>query len=491
MKSSVKNLISKVLKLVGKSIQKFKDSVFVYNITFPFRIFTIMALGFLFGIIIASWLPIGMINQFILLSIAGLFILVLLVNILLKNNYLALFVLIFLSLVLGVYYLNVKYSQYHPEFEIGEEKIYQGVVVSKPDNSGKKQKIVLEINGQRVLVYASKFPIYQSGDKLEVYAKIEKPEKIEDFDYPGYLMGQKIFVIIPNPERIETVDQSQNIKLILFRNLYNFSDKIGSVLKKALPEPQASLAAGLILGTKEDLPESLTLDLKKTGLSHIVALSGFNVTIIIIALSTILSATIGRKKTFWFGLGLVTLFVIMTGASPSVVRAGIFSMLIIFGQSILGRPGDRTNIMLLAAVLMSLQNPFIVRYDVGFQLSFLAFCGLIYISPYLKELFGKRRGYLIPANLRNILAETLSAQIAVLPIMIFQFKQISLIAPFTNILILWSIPLSMLYSSIVGMIGLIYMPLASIFANAAWPLLTYIIFGVEWMARIPFSSHVW
>ncbi|MEI8143346.1 MAG: ComEC/Rec2 family competence protein [Candidatus Berkelbacteria bacterium] len=469
--------------------------IFVDNLKYSFRIFTIVAVGFLIGVAVGEVQQVINLGLSVLIALSVLFITVGAINYLLKNQYLTLAASMFVFIFIGIIY-NLQFAHsVVPKINFGTDVTITGVVADRPDLSKGKQKIVVDAieNGRktRILVFLPHFPAYRVGDELRISGQIDKPAMIEDFDYPGYLKGQKIFSYIRQPKSVEKIGQSGKIGYRFRASLFNLAQKIENVLQKTLPEPQASLAEGLILGAKKDLPADFVLALQRTGLTHIVALSGYNVTIIVIALSALLLTIIGRKKTFWLSVVLVLFFVTMTGGASSVVRAAIFSIAIIFGQTMLGRPGDQTNLMLLAAIVMVLFNPFILCHDIGFQLSFLAFCGLIYLSPILKKSFASRKGRYIPENIRNTAAETLSAQFAVLPIMIFQFKQISLIAPVSNILILWIIPLTMLYSFIVGLIGLLWLPAAKIFADAAWPLLTYIIDGVVWMSKIPFASYVW
>jgi len=177
----------------------------------------------------------------------------------------------------------------------------------------------------------------------------------------------------------------------------------------------------------------------------------------------------------------------MTGASASVVRAGIFSLLLLYGKT-LGRKAYQTNLLLLAAAIMLLFNSFLLADDLGFQLSFLAFAGIIYLSPLVGYIFAARRLSILPDWLKKALVETLSAQILVFPLIIFAFGRVSLISPLTNVAVLWILPLAMLLAFFVGISGLLSLYLGKIIGFAAWPVLAYIITVANLGAKIPLAA---
>jgi len=243
----------------------------------------------------------------------------------------------------------------------------------------------------------------------------------------------------------------------------------------------------LILGIKRNIPDYFNDALSKTGLTHIIALSGYNITIILIVLGNVLLGYLNRKQVFIVGMLFVLAFVVLTGAASSVVRAAIFSLMVIFGKTI-GRQADFTNLILLAAVTMLLLNPFLLRSDVGFQLSFLAFAGIIYLSPVIKKIFEKEKYKKIPEWIKNPLTETLSAQILVTPLILTIFGRVSFISPLANVLVLWIIPLSMGLAFAVGLAGIIFYPLGFVLAFLLWPCLEFIIQTVLILSKMPLAS---
>jgi competence protein ComEC len=142
-----------------------------------------------------------------------------------------------------------------------------------------------------------------------------------------------------------------------------------------------------------------------------------------------------------------------------------------------------TNALAITAAGMIFVNPLILRFDVGFQLSFLALVGIVYLSPILNRIFS-----FLPDLFKEGFVATIAAQIFTLPILIFNFDQLSLIAPLTNVLVLWLVPYTMLLGFVTGVLGFIWLPFANLLSWPTWMFLSYIISIVEWTAKIPFSN---
>jgi competence protein ComEC len=168
----------------------------------------------------------------------------------------------------------------------------------------------------------------------------------------------------------------------------------------------------------------------------------------------------------------------MTGFQPSAVRAGIMGGLFLVGQY-LGRMGVSSRSIVLAAALMLAHNPLLLKLDIGFQLSFLAILGIVYLAPIFQDWLKKIPAYF---QLRNILTMTLSAQVFTLPILIYNFGYFSLVAPITNILIVPLLPFIMLSGFIFGFVGIIFQPLGWILSWPTWGLLTYLIEIIDWFS---------
>jgi len=460
----------------------------------PYRIFTILALFFLIGIFLASFLDFDFTRIWPVLILVYLCLLFSsFINFLLKNFFLTLISFSFITFFLGVNTYSYFSFRSNVVLPFNSNVDITGRIVARPQIDATKQKLIVEYylsdqdKNARVLVSAPRFPLYKYDDVIQVSGVVAEPPIFSDFNYHDYLKRYLVFGLINRPKNIIYVGHDNNLGGRFLGALYDFSGRFETALNNVLSEPQASLSAGILLGVKRNIHENLMNALNITGLTHIIALSGYNVTILVEILVVVFAARLGRRRIFIYGSALVLFFILMTGASPSVVRAGIFSFLILFGR-LLGRQADQTNLMLLAAVLMVIANPYILRYDSGFQLSFLAFAGLIYISPQIKKIFEKRNLKKLPDGIKMPLVETLGAQLAVFPLIWYQFGRLSLIAPLSNILVLPLIPLSMLLIFITGVGAMLNFQLGLICSFILWPVLEYIIKIVELLAKVPWAS---
>jgi competence protein ComEC len=224
-----------------------------------------------------------------------------------------------------------------------------------------------------------------------------------------------------------------------------------------------------------------------TGTRHIAAVSGMNITIVSdLIFGFLLWLGLWRHQAFYFSTILIILYILMIGAPASAIRAGIMGLLLLTAQHF-GRFSSASRSIVFAATLMLLQNPLILRYDIGFQLSFLATMGMIHLQEILSEKLKK-----IPDvfQLRNNLSSTLAAQIFVFPILIYNFGQISLISPLTNIFILPLIPIITILGFIFSFIGIFWQGLAQILSWPAWLGLTYILKIVDFSSKISWASLI-
>jgi competence protein ComEC len=390
-----------------------------------------------------------------------------------------------ISVIIATSYARYRADLYQPAPEVLKQTKITGVVVSDPELD-QKQKFVLRINDQGksvfIQVFAERFPEYSYGDRLEIYGEVVEPGNFSDFNYKEYLRAKDIYLMISQPERIELVERRPTI----IGRLYSIRKTFERSLNQIYPEPEASFAAGLILGSRRGLPESLTESMRATGTSHLVAISGYNVTIVIVALSTLL-LLLGRRLAFSLTVLIVIGFIILTGGSASVVRGGIVALLVLLARTI-DRRADQTNILLLSAVGILAFNPKGLFSDVGFLLSYSSFAGLIYLAEPLAKFFSKNRLLSrIPEFTSTPLRETLAAQIMTFPLLLFVFGQSSLIAPISNLLILPLIPSIMLLIFIAGIFGLISLPVAFTISAFSWPILHFPIFIIKNFAELPIT----
>ena len=454
-----------------------------------FRLFTLFSLSFLFGVGTASFISIDF-NQCWLLLIFVFFLLLFatFVNFIFKNYLFTLSSAIFIFFLLGLSYFSYFDFRHQPAIAFGEKLSYQGIIINKPEIESSKQKAIVKLNsGDRILVTLPHYPYFSYGDKISFSGSVSSLDQVELLGYRKYLKKSLVVGTIAQTENINFVESPKTIKERFVGALYSISSSFEYSISRLYSEPSASLANGILLGSKENLPDDFNNDLSTTGLTHLVALSGYNITIVVVALTFLLQRYLNRRYVLLFSGFFVVLFVVLTGGAASAIRAAIFSLLILFGKAF-GRKADFANLLILAAFCMVAINPYILVNDIGFQLSFLAFMGLVYISPILNQFFKKERYDFLPEYIKSPLIESCSAQQAVLPLIIYNFGRVSLIAPLANILVLWIIPYAMLVSLATGLFGIIYYPLGKIAVFLSWPFLEYVIKVPQFLARIPLAA---
>ncbi|MGD0765296.1 MAG: DNA internalization-related competence protein ComEC/Rec2 [Dehalococcoidia bacterium] len=343
-----------------------------------------------------------------------------------------------------------------------------------------------------VLLRQSLLPRYQYGDLLEIKGKLETPPVLPDFDYRSYLARQGVVSEVNYPKTTLIEHGRGNPLLAAVHGLRN---DLSSALARALPEPQASLGQGILLGRRAALPQDLTDDLNGTSTSHIIALSGYNVTVLAALIMAATAWLIGRRRAAVLALAAIAAYTVFTGASPSLVRAAIMGALFLVA-TLLGRPNSGLISLVVAGAVMTGLNPTVVQ-DVSFQLSFAAAAGLICLTPLLQErTLQLLRLLSLPDPSRGGLADVLfetatitaAAVISTLPLMALHFQRLSLVALPANLLVVPAFPFIMVTSAAVAIAGLFSGPLATALGWVAWLGLTYMIEAVRLFAGVPFAS---
>lgn len=254
-------------------------------------------------------------------------------------------------------------------------------------------------------------------------------------------------------------------------------------LISVLPEPEAPFGAGLLLGQRSTIPKDVSDQLSATGLTHLVAVSGYNLTIIIVAVRKIMGGASKFQSTMT-ATGLMLLFVLLTGLSASIIRAALVSSLSLLAWYY-GRQFKPLLLILGTAAATAFWNPFYLWSDIGWYLSYLAFFGVLMIAPVLSAAIGRGKK---PKLVGALLAETVSAQIMTLPIIMYIFGRVSVIGLLANVLVVPMVPLAMLLTLIAGIAGMGYVPLAGWVAWPAKILLTYMIDLVGILSHFPHAS---
>lgn len=367
----------------------------------------------------------------------------------------------------------------------GEAYALVGVITEEPDRRADHTKYTLEISeldGQkvtgRVLVKAGKLPEYFYGDELKITGKLQAPFETEEFSYRDYLARYGVYSTMYSP-RVQKISSGK--RNLFFTQLFAFKRFFENTINRVFPEPQASFMAGLLVGSRKGIPPDVTADFNATGLTHIIAISGYNIAIVIAFITGLFGSIVPRRWQFPLAAFFVSVFTLLVGASPAVVRAAIMGLLAFYALTH-GRQYQVTLGLVFSAALMVFVNPQILLHDVSFQLSFAAVAGLMFVSPILEKWFAK-----IPNKfaIRESLLMTMSAQVTAVPLIVFYFARLSLVAPLANVLVAPAIPLAMLTGFIAVVAGIVFLPLGILFGFVAHALLTYILWVAKLGAQLP------
>lgn len=436
--------------------------------------------GFVAGVFVASFINFGWATAaFFVLVGAALFIAWELSS--QAGTKLPVAVLFFVAMSLGVlrYQASDDFTKTLNKF-LGSRSQFEAVVVEEPDERENYTKYVVEVDGNKMLVTANKYPEFKYGDKVNISGVLKKPGNMSEFDWVAYLAKDNIGYEMFYPE-IDFISSGNGSfvknKMLLLKG--NFLVALG----KAIPEPYASFMGGLTIGAKKSIPKKLQDDFKATGVIHIVVLSGYNISLVA---DTIIKMFSFMPKALGVGLGSlgIILFTLMAGASATAVRASIMALLAILARTT-GRIYEITWALFITGFVMIMHNPKILRFDTSFQLSFLATLSLIYLAPKLKEKFS-----FVPERwqMREIVASTISAQVFVLPLLLYKMGNLSLVALPVNFLILIFIPLTMILGFLTAGFGMLSQLLSIPLGWASYLFLRYEVFVVEFFAGLPFAS---
>jgi competence protein ComEC len=270
----------------------------------------------------------------------------------------------------------------------------------------------------------------------------------------------------------------------VFATLYAVKDAFQRALRTVLPEPAVALAEGILLGEKRALGEELTEAFRRSGIIHIVVLSGYNVMLVAGFFLFALSFVLSRRGRAIGGIIAIAAFALMVGLSPTVARASIMVGLVLIAFA-LGREYHVLRALLVAAAFMVALNPYLLVFDPGFQLSFLATLGLIAVAPHL-ETWPLTTG--VWPKARALILATIATQLAVLPLLLYQIGEFSLVAVVVNLLVVPMVPIAMLATFLTGLFALVSFELGLIVAYSAFLTLTYILTVATVSASLPFAA---
>jgi len=460
------------------------------------KIFFASLLVFLFSIFVASFLPQKIIKHDIIFFTLSLFFAGLLFYFL-KNKKIFIILIFFAVFFFGCWRYSIDLPKDSPDkiwhYNGGEHKII-GVILKEPDIRQTSQKLEIKVKTVdekikdvkgKILISVDLYPAFEYGDELEFVCVLRAPEKYQGFSYDRYLARYDIYSVCYYP-KILSHNQlvENNIVEKFYKNIYSFKNKVRLLINSGLNKNESDFARAIILGDKRALSNETRENFSQSGLSHIAVISGLHISIIVALLMFFLIwVGLNRNSAFYASGFFLFLYIVLIGAPASATRAGLMGFLLLLSLKI-GRLNKITNSLLLAAAILLLINPRLLRDDIGFQLSFLAVLGIIYIYPKIKKILEnffifKKFKNNFSIFIINTICITLSAQIITAPILLYNFGAVSLIAPISNLLVLWLLPflLISLFAAIV--LGLVFPSLSALFFFPAGLILKYILFIAE------------
>ena len=361
----------------------------------------------------------------------------------------------------------------------GKEVVVEGRVSIDPERGAEKMQMTVDVFDDKeklgkILVFTDKYFPAEFGDTVKIKGIIKIPDKFDDFDYRGYLAKDGISMIVSFP-KIEII-KSQNT---FIGRVYDFKKELGRKIKENIPADSSPILEAMILGNDQLMDKELKDKLSKSGLSHVIAISGSHIVIFSAMLFEVLIFFgLWRKQALLGSIIFTVLYIFLVGMPASGVRAGIMVGLLFLAQ-LISRQSFNLRTLVIAASIMLLFNPLLLKFDLGFQLSFLAVLGIILIAPvfnkWLDVIFKGKIAWL-----REIIAMTVAAQLFTLPLLISSFGYFSLVSLLSNIIVLPITPILMALGILVPFLGVIVALPCSI-------LLSYLMIVVDISSRASFA----
>lgn len=351
----------------------------------------------------------------------------------------------------------------------GEYISFKTTLLSESGRYSNYQRIYATLDQRtKIFVFTSLYPEHHYGDTIMISGNV-KHRLLNN--------GNTIFSM--SFPKIEAVKNSENFLLAFISSV---RQKIILLFEKSLPAKSASLLLGIVFGIKETLPKEFSDNLKITGVMHVIAASGMNVTLVGGFLSSILVFFVKRQIALFLSIAGILFYAVLSGFEPSIIRAAIMGILT-FSAQILGRQRIAAYGLFIAGYSMLFISPSLL-FDVGFQLSFMSTLGLLYIRPVFERTDNLRK-FLKSSIIGDDVITTISAQVVTLPILFANFGSYSLWSIVTNALVLWTVPILMILGGVGAILGIIIAPVGKLFLYLCLPLLTYFEVIINTFAKYP------
>lgn len=382
-----------------------------------------------------------------------------------------------------------------------------GAVVSEPKIKDTSQKLIVKVDDSLVLVTVGRYPEYRYLDAITMTGKLKTPVILDDFNYRDYLAKDGIYSMMDFPTiKVVPIQNYLSPISFLYKKILWVKEKLTTSIDMSFSSPESFIMQGIIFGDDDNTPKELKEKFNVTGLSHLTAVSGSNIIMVIFIVTTLfLFLGFWRHWASYASIIFIWFYIVAIGFPMSGVRAGIMGSVFLLAQT-LGRQGHGLRVLSMAGAIMILHNPLLLFYDIGFQLSFLASLGIIYLKtpidyflnrPIKGEFFLKREVASLSRFFIDIISITFATQVFTLPIIVYNFGRLSLVAPITNLLVLPIIPILTILGFFNSILGAFSNVLGFIISLPSLFLLKYFFWVIEvfyqpWaVAIIKDISWVW
>jgi competence protein ComEC len=328
---------------------------------------------------------------------------------------------------------------------------------------------------------------FRYGDRVVLRGELVTPPENEEFSYRDYLARQGVYSYMPYAEiALLEPGQGNGLKAAI----YGYRENALETVNRLFPEPEASLLSGILLGVESGIPEPVMNAFQRTSTSHIIAISGFNITIVSGLFVLVFGRFLGVRRGAIVAAVVIAIYTFLVGADAAVVRAAIMGWIGLLGRQIGRRQAGVNSLAFTAAIMTSIEPNLL--WDVGFQLSFVSTLGLVWYAEPLSKLFESLVSRFLSQSwldrlvgpVGEYLLLTVAAQITTLPLTAYYFRRISIFALPANFMILPAQPPTMIISGMAVLIGEYFHPLGQLLAYLAWPFVSFTIRMVEWFASI-------
>jgi competence protein ComEC len=350
-----------------------------------------------------------------------------------------------------------------------------------------------KMNGE-VLIFVPRFPVYNYGDELLIKGKLETPQAIDNFDYKGYLANQRIYSTMLSPQTF-LIGTGKGFRPLSW--VYSLRNRLSEAMAATIPEPQASVAQGMILGIRSNVTPELQNNFISSGTMYILVISGSQFNIV----AGILLATgiwlFGKRRFFyiWPALGAIWIYALLTGMGPPAIRAAVMVSIFLFAD-LLGRQKSAMTAIGFAAAVMAAITPKILG-DASFQLTFLSVAGIALITPRLQN-WGKNiiaaklgeEGFFVKTVnwMADSLWVTLGVTIAIWPLLVYYFGIFSVVSPLASLLVLPALPYLLGSGTLAAVLGIFLLPIGQIVGWLAWLTASYMLLVINGFAKLTFSA---